>query len=175
MRALPSGDWPGKFSVTHALPRALNRSIVLRNHSHAGTVPARQHPCGCPRLGAPPDPEGSVCGGKQQLLPKEPGWLLPPSALAARSSQPAPSERLSVPWHPGEQTQRRGSRAYVCSLSKQVGKKRSQEEPSRGAPLPAPHLPACRVHGLFSFPLKSPHQAGSGKLNLCAELWVYYC
>lgn len=53
--------------------------------------------------------------------------MLPPSALAAQraqSSQPAPLERLSFPWHPGQQTHGTGSRAYVCSLSKQVGKKK---------------------------------------------------
>lgn len=60
MRAFPSGDWPGKFSVTHELPQALNRSIVLRNHQQAGTVPAQRHPSWVPAPPQPPrSPEGS--------------------------------------------------------------------------------------------------------------------
>lgn len=74
MRAFPSGDCLGKFSVTHVLPQALNRRIVLRNHKHAANRPgtATSIPPGCPQhrtlLGAPP---GAMWGGKQRLLLKE--------------------------------------------------------------------------------------------------------
>lgn len=59
MRAFPSDDCLGKFSVTHVLPQALNRGIVLRNHKHSATGPAQPHPsllgaCGTAASSEPP-------------------------------------------------------------------------------------------------------------------------
>lgn len=143
MRAFPSGDWPGKFSVTHVLPRALNRSIVLRNHKHAGTVPAQPHPSWVPAAAQPPrSPEGSALGRRAAASPEAAAssgaGLAALAAQGTQSSQPATSDRLSFPWHPGKRAQCPGSRAYVCSLSKQVG--------GKGAKRSLLAAPLCQHH-----------------------------
>lgn len=172
MRAFPSGDWPGKFSVTHALPQALNRSIVLRNHKHAGTGPAQRHRCRVPaQRSLPGAPRGAIRERRSSSSSSRstgPGWAESSELSACHSRMPLFS---LAPWEAN--TRRRQPCIRVLPQQTSRGKKKSgQEEPSA---VPAAHLPACRVHSLFSFPLKSPHQPGSAKLNLCAGLWVYYC
>lgn len=87
MRAFPGADWPGKFSVTHALPQALNRSIVLRNHKHAGTGPAQRHRSWVPAAAQPPrSPEGSGLGRKAS--PASPASPTAPAAPASPTASP---------------------------------------------------------------------------------------
>lgn len=125
MRAFPSGDWPGKFSVTHALPQALNRSIVLRNHKHAGTGPAQRHRCRVPaQRSLPGAPRGAIRERRSSSSSSRstgPGWAESSELSACHSRMPLFS---LAPWEAN--TRRRQPCIRVLPQQTSRGKKKKR-------------------------------------------------
>lgn len=130
-------------------------------------------------------PRGTIWGEKKQLLLKQMPPLRarlsaePPICFGRSEAPELSTSYFKMPLFVGilgsKQIAQEGMHTCAPSANKSGKKKRKPRGAfSRRPSASTTPLPTRRVHSLFSFPLKSPHQPGSGKLNLCSELWVYY-
>lgn len=148
MRAFPSGDWPGKFSVTHALPQALNRSIVLRNHKHAGTGPAQRHRSRVPAQRSLPRARGERSGRKGSSSfswSRGPGWAETSELSTSHFSMPLFS---LAPWEANTPCIR------VLPQQTSRGEKKSSQEERSAAPCASSTPPRVPSTQFIFLPIK---------------------